>query len=64
MLAGLCGFNLRIGVLGLNVRGDTGVLATGATIAARGAGLVGRVAGVEPKHVGVVLRGDVSIGTG
>jgi hypothetical protein len=46
---------LRVGELGLDLGGHARVLGAVATVAARGAGLLGRVAGVEPEHVGVVL---------
>lgn len=49
--------NSRAAVLGFDIRRDAGGLRAVATVAAGLSGLLGRVAGVQPEHVGVVLCG-------
>lgn len=53
-------YDLGIGDRGLDVGGSAGVRSAVSTVATGGTGLLGRVAGVEPEHVGIVLEGQVS----
>lgn len=50
------GSNIRAGKVGLDLGGDTGGLVAASAGGARLAFLLGRVDGVKPEHVGVVLR--------